>query len=318
MIGDLPRARRHAGRDLLPLHHAALVRRRTAAGRRTTRVDRFGRFAARATEHLGDLLGWVATLNEPNVIDHAGADRGHPDGHRQCAATAASESAAAGVGGYDPARYRMGLMGVDIEQMAAIHRRGVDAIKSGPGDAKVGLDPGPGRPPAGRRRRGALRSEARQRRQLDWLEVSQDDDWVGVQTYSRNVIGPDGALPVRRGRADDADRLGGLPRGARRTPSAWRPSTPGSRCSSPRTAWPPTTTRPASPTPAARSKASVGAIADGVDVRGYLHWTLLDNFEWMAGYAKTFGLIAVDRETFERTVKPSARWLGEVARANAV
>ena len=38
----------------------------------------------------------------------------------------------------------------------------------------------------------------------------------------------------------------------------------------------------------------------------------------MAGYAKTFGLVAVDRETYERTVKPSARWLGEVARANAV
>ena len=53
-------------------------------------------------------------------------------------------------------------------------------------------------------------------------------------------------------------------------------------------------------------------------MRGYLHWTLLDNFEWMAGFAKTFGLIAVDRETFDRTVKPSARWLGEVARANAI
>ena len=59
-----------------------------------------------------------------------------------------------------------------------------------------------------------------------------------------------------------------------------------------------------------------GCIDDGIDVRGYLHWTLLDNFEWMAGYAKTFGLIAVDRTTFERTVKPTARWLGEVARAN--
>ncbi len=59
-------------------------------------------------------------------------------------------------------------------------------------------------------------------------------------------------------------------------------------------------------------------VVDGIDVRGYLHWTLLDNFEWMAGFAKTFGLIAVDLETFERTVKPSARWLGQVAAANAL
>ena len=59
-----------------------------------------------------------------------------------------------------------------------------------------------------------------------------------------------------------------------------------------------------------------GAIGDGVDVRGYLHWTLLDNFEWASGYSKTFGLVAVDRESFARTVKPSARWLGRVAAAN--
>jgi beta-glucosidase len=59
-----------------------------------------------------------------------------------------------------------------------------------------------------------------------------------------------------------------------------------------------------------------GAIADGVDLRGYLHWTLLDNFEWVSGFKVTFGLIAVDRANFARTVKPSARWLGDVARAN--
>ena len=59
-------------------------------------------------------------------------------------------------------------------------------------------------------------------------------------------------------------------------------------------------------------------IDDGIDVRGYLHWTLLDNFEWNAGYAITFGLVSVDRETFARTVKPSGRWLGRVAAINGL
>jgi beta-glucosidase len=57
-------------------------------------------------------------------------------------------------------------------------------------------------------------------------------------------------------------------------------------------------------------------LADGVDVRGYFHWSLLDNFEWNFGYRPKFGLVAVNRETFERTVKPSARLLGEIARRN--
>ncbi len=55
---------------------------------------------------------------------------------------------------------------------------------------------------------------------------------------------------------------------------------------------------------------------EGIEVRGYIYWSALDNVEWMFGYGPTFGLLAVDRATQERTVKPSARWLGEVARAN--
>ena len=52
-------------------------------------------------------------------------------------------------------------------------------------------------------------------------------------------------------------------------------------------------------------------------MRGYLHWSLLDNFEW-GHWAPTFGLIAVDHETFERTPKPSLGWLGQVAQHNAL
>ncbi|WP_218040431.1 family 1 glycosylhydrolase [Actinomadura sp. WMMB 499] len=54
------------------------------------------------------------------------------------------------------------------------------------------------------------------------------------------------------------------------------------------------------------------AIDDGVDVRGYLHWSALDNFEW-GHWKPTFGLIAVDRVTFERRPEPSLARLGEIA-----
>jgi beta-glucosidase len=60
------------------------------------------------------------------------------------------------------------------------------------------------------------------------------------------------------------------------------------------------------------------AIDDGVDVRGYFHWTNTDNFEWARGYTMRFGLIAVDRKTLERTVKPSGLLYSRIARANAL
>jgi beta-glucosidase len=50
------------------------------------------------------------------------------------------------------------------------------------------------------------------------------------------------------------------------------------------------------------------AIAQGVDVRGYFLWSLLDNFEWNSGYAKRFGIVHVDYETQKRTPKASALW----------
>ncbi len=55
------------------------------------------------------------------------------------------------------------------------------------------------------------------------------------------------------------------------------------------------------------------AIADGVDVRGYFLWSLMDNFEWAYGYSKRFGIVHVDYDTQVRTLKDSAGWYRQVA-----
>jgi beta-glucosidase len=60
------------------------------------------------------------------------------------------------------------------------------------------------------------------------------------------------------------------------------------------------------------------AIAAGVPVAGYFHWSLLDNFEWAHGYTRRFGLVHVDFATQRRTLKDSARYFSAVAVANAV
>jgi beta-glucosidase len=60
------------------------------------------------------------------------------------------------------------------------------------------------------------------------------------------------------------------------------------------------------------------AIAAGADVRGYFAWSLLDNFEWGYGYAKRFGIVRVDFDTLERTVKQSGEWYARLAKTGTL
>lgn len=54
------------------------------------------------------------------------------------------------------------------------------------------------------------------------------------------------------------------------------------------------------------------AMDSGVKLEGYLHWSLLDNFEWDKGFWPRFGLVEVNRKTFERSLRPSAVWFGKI------
>ncbi|HZI30250.1 MAG TPA: GH1 family beta-glucosidase [Gemmatimonadaceae bacterium] len=63
-------------------------------------------------------------------------------------------------------------------------------------------------------------------------------------------------------------------------------------------------------------RAAMDAYDQGVDLRGFFVWSLLDNFEWNSGYTMPFGIVHVDFETQRRTVKTSGRFFAEVARSN--
>ncbi len=266
-------------------------------------ADRFARYSARVTEHLGDLVPWVCTINEANIIGMLMSTRFAPVASRD--ETDVFEAPPDGPRSWPSPK---------VEVMAAAQRKAYDAIKSVRADVQVGwslalvdMQAAPG----GDERLATMRRAA----QLDWLDVSRDDDWIGVQTYSRELVGPDGMLPP--------------PEGVPTAQTGWEiyPDALGhtARLAAEHTHRPIIVTENglATDDDAARRaytevalRGLAGAIDDGIDVRGYTHWTLLDNFEWTSGFKITFGLIAFDDETFARTVKPSARWLGEVARAN--
>jgi beta-glucosidase len=203
------------------------------------------------------------------------------------------------------------------EVLVAAHRKAAEAIHTGPGCVSVGLTLAMFDCQAVA---GGEAERDRYRRDMEdvFLEAARGDDFLGLQCYSRMRIGPQGILdPERDVRITQM--------GYEFWPEALEATL--------RYAWKVTGGVPllvtengiATSDDAERieyvERALSGALAclaDGIDVRGYIYWSLLDNFEWILGYGPKFGLVAVDRVTQARTAKPSARWLGNIARANAM
>jgi beta-glucosidase len=214
-------------------------------------------------------------------------------------------------GGIDPRKVHHFLSGRTAEGDRIIiraHKKARDAIKAAYPHIKIGLTlslhdfqalPG-----------GEVLTEAEYEEELlHYLPHLQKDDFIGVQNYSRKRIGPEGPLPP--------------PEGAELTQMGYEyyPEAIGNVVRYVAKHWdkPIVITENGVATPddtrrvefIRRAMGSVeSCIADGVSIKGYLYWSLLDNFEWMTGFEPKFGLIAVDRETQKRIPKESLDYLG--------
>ena len=252
-------------------------------------VDRFARYVERVLPVLDD-VSLVCTINEPNMVSVlSDPAQGFP---------------AVGLPAGNP----------DVtENLIAAHRRAVATLQregksAGWSVATQAYQAEPGAE--------EVTEEYGFSREHVFLDAARGDDWVGVQAYTRTRVGPHGPLPIAEG--------------AERTLTGWEyyPAAieDGIRNSWKRNGVPIYITENgiATADDQRRIDYTTGAleaiartIADGIDVRGYLHWSALDNYEW-GSFRPTFGLIGWDRETFARHPKPSLAWLGGVARANVL
>ena len=277
----------------------------------------FARFCEKATRHLGDLVGYASTLNEPDIpqllnwLDLPGAPAGMSLAEMMQLGLAnvrkqlnAPEFSSLFLG--DGKKTRDGLL--------AAHAKGKDAMKSVRPEMPVGFNL------ALTDDQAAPEDSHLEEKRADvygpWLEAARHCDYLGVQTYSRSIVGKKD-LPV--------------PKGVEVTQVGWEfyPQCVEHvvRYAAKETGVPILVTENGVATDDDTRRieyyrqALTGlkrAMDDGVDVRGYVAWSLIDNFEWMSGFAPKFGLVAVDLKTQKRTIKPSAAFLGNIARRNSL
>ena len=282
-------------RPLVTLHHftnpAWLDRSGGWAGDEV--VDRFLRYVEVCEPILAAGVERVCTVNEPHVVALIQAVKNGNDVERTLAA------------GITPdARATDALVEAHHKASAVLH--GMSAgLQVGWSIACMNIYADPGAED--------VAADYARNRETVYVEAARDDDYVGVQAYTRTKVGlVDGKPTVIKPE-----------RGVERTMNDWEyyPHAIGDAIRSVHAITPGTpiiVTENGIATDddsrridyTTEALASVqAAMRDGIDVRGYFHWSLIDNYEW-GSYRPTFGLVAVDSKTFVRTPKPSLTWLG--------
>lgn len=283
----------------------------------------FARYCEMVMKELGSLIPYAATINElnlpvnlrelftdANIVPPVGVEKSTWE-------TPAWKQEAARTLGIDKNDYTGFFMASSPEQVEILkqsHQMGRDAIKRVSPNTKVGVTlalPNVQSVSGGEK----VAEKVWHTYFRQFLDMINGDDFFGLQNYTREQYGPDGrieppkdALLTQMGYENDPTALSNVVREVAKDLSI-----------------PIIISEHGIATSNDKERIEFinkglsglnNCINDGIDVRGYLYWSVFDNFEWMMGYQKTFGIIAVDRKTMKRSPKESAYLLGEIARNN--
>ena len=272
----------------------------------------FARFCGKATERLGPLMGRATTFNEANVQLLAKVMAGLLTHSVVPAEMIAAARRATGSERFSSLLWS----NPEISQPLLLqgHRRAYEAMKAARPSLPVGLSlttqeiGGVGE--------NSVAPEMEKTLYGGWIDVARSHaDFIGVQTYTRLLYDSKGWVPwPKNSELTDA--------GYEFRPEALAATI---RWAHHAIGKPIYVTENGIATDDDRRRVAFidqalqgvrACIDEGIAVHSYLYWSLLDNFEWSSGYAKHYGLVAVDRQSFRRTPKLSARYLGRRARLN--
>lgn len=300
-------------------------------------VQKFADYCAYVAEQLGDLMHYVCTINEANMgLQIAAISRRYlmmMQKNQEKARSSAESSVQVGInldanpmmermkkqaaeniqvfGTAQPQTFVSGRSENGDKLVMRAHQAARAAMKAVKPDLQVGItlslhdiqsvDGG----------EEAARKEWTEEF-LHYLPYIQEDDFFGVQNYTRTIMGPEGSRPAPEGAETTQMGYEFYPQALANVLRAVH-----EKLSIPLMV----TENGIATADDSRRTAFIqqalegvhSCLEEGLPILGYCHWSLMDNFEWQKGFSMTFGLIAVDRGTMTRAPKPSLAYLGSFA-----